>query len=105
MNRYIIEGGKKLEGEVCISGSKNAALPILAGTILNKKNTKLYNVPKIVDIKITLDILEQLGCKVHKNNGKIEISTRQMNKMEIPEDMMNKMRSTVIMAGAILRKI
>ena len=105
MYKYIIEGGKKLEGVVRISGSKNASLPIIAGTILSKKTTKLYNVPKIQDTKITLEILQQLGCKVHRNNGKIEINTRQMNKTEIPEEMMRKMRSTVIMAGAILREI
>ena len=102
MSSYIIDGGKKLEGEVLISGSKNASLPIIAGTILSGKVTRLYNVPKIQDTKITLEILQQLGCKVRKNNGKIEINTKQMNKTTIPEDMMNKMRSTVIMAGAIL---
>lgn len=103
MSYYIIEGGKKLEGEVIISGSKNASLPIIAGTILNKKNTKLYNIPKIKDTMITLEILQQLGCKVRRNNGKIEINTKQMNKTEIPEEMMKKMRSTIMMAGAILR--
>ena len=105
MSSFIIDGGKKLEGVVRISGSKNASLPIIAGTILNKKTTKLYNVPQISDTKITLEILKQLGCKVHKNGGKIEINTSKMNKFTIPEDMMNKMRSTVIMAGAILRKV
>ena len=103
MSEYIIEGGRKLEGEVNISGSKNASLPIIAGTILNKKITKLYNIPKIQDTIITLEILQQLGCKVRKNNGKIEINTREMNKTEIPEEMMKKMRSTIMMAGAILR--
>ena len=105
MDEYIIEGGKKLEGEISISGSKNASLPIIASTILNKRNSKLYNIPKIKDTMITLEILQQLGCKVRKNNGKIEINTKQMNKTEIPEEMMKQMRSTVILAGAILRKI
>ena len=102
MQNYILEGGRKLNGEVLISGSKNASLPIIAGTILSGKKTKLYNVPNILDTRITLEILQKLGCKVRKNNGKIEINTRQMNNTEIPEEMMNKMRSTVIMAGAIL---
>lgn len=51
MSSYIIEGGRRLEGEVEVSGSKNASLPILAATILNKGNTKLYNVPNIHDTK------------------------------------------------------
>jgi len=63
---YVIEGGKRLEGEVEISGSKNASLPILAGTILSGKETKLYNVPNIRDVQITLKILEEIGCKVKK---------------------------------------
>lgn len=102
MQSYVIEGGRKLNGVVSVSGSKNASLPIIAGTILSAKNTKLYNVPNIQDTRITLEILQKLGCKVRKNNGKIEINTRQMNKSEIPEDMMKKLRSSVIMAGAIL---
>ena len=102
MLTYIIEGGKKLEGTVSISGSKNASLPIIAGTILSGKTTKLYNVPNINDTQITLKILKILGCKVKKSAGKIEINTKQMNKTKIPEDLMHQMRSTVIMAGAIL---
>ena len=102
MKSYIIKGGKKLEGTVNISGSKNASLPIIAGTILSGKKIKLYNVPNISDTQITLKILENLGCNIKKNGGKIEINSNKMNKTNIPEDMMNKMRSTVIMAGAII---
>ena len=102
MLSYIIEGGKRLEGEVSVSGSKNASLPILASTILNAGTTKLYNVPEIRDTKITQEILKFLGCKVKKNKGKIEIDSKEMNKKEIPEHLMHQMRSTVILAGAIL---
>ena len=62
MSSYIIKGGTKLEGEVSVSGSKNASLPILAACILNGKVNKLYNVPDISDVRITLNILEDLGC-------------------------------------------
>lgn len=102
MPSYIIEGGRKLEGEITISGSKNASLPIIAGTILSAKTTRLYHVPNIHDTQITLKILKLLGCKVKKSHDKIEISTKQMSKTEIPEEMMRQMRSTVIMAGAII---
>ena len=102
MLSYIVEGGKKLTGEVNISGSKNASLPIIAGCILNENITRLYNVPNIHDTEITLKILQLLGCKVKKNNGKIEINTKRMNKKEIPEELMKQLRSTVIMAGAII---
>lgn len=101
-NCYIIEGGNRLNGEVEISGSKNASLPIIAGSILQSGITKLYNVPNIRDIGITLEILKLLGCKVKKGNGKIEINAKKINKCEIPEHLMRQMRSTVILAGAIL---
>ena len=70
MSCYIVEGGKKLEGSVKISGSKNAALPIIAATILNAGTTKLYNIPNIHDTQVTLKILKYLGCMVNKSNDK-----------------------------------
>jgi len=102
MASYIIEGGKKLEGEVTVSGSKNASLPIIATTILNPNITKLYNIPNIHDTQITLEILKYLGCKIKKNHGKIEVNSKNMTKKDIPEHLMNQMRSTVVLAGAIL---
>jgi UDP-N-acetylglucosamine 1-carboxyvinyltransferase len=56
MYEYIIKGGNRLHGETYISGSKNASLPILAATLISGKTTKLYNVPDIEDVKITLEI-------------------------------------------------
>lgn len=102
MKSYIVEGGKKLHGNVQISGSKNASLPILAATILSGSVSKLYNVPNISDTKITLQILKFLGCKIKQSDDKIEIDSRYMKKYDIPESLMRKMRSTVILAGAIL---
>ena len=102
MKSYIIEGGKKLNGTVKISGSKNASLPILAATILNGSVNRLYNVPSIEDTKITLQILKFLGCKIKQSDGKIEIDSRNIKKKEIPKSFMNKMRSTVVLAGAVL---
>lgn len=102
MKSYIIEGGKRLEGTVKISGSKNASLPILAATILNGNSNRLYNVPNIRDTKITLEILKLLGCKIKRNSGKIEINSKNITKTEIADNLMRKMRSTVILAGALL---
>ena len=102
MASYIIEGGKRLEGEVTVSGSKNASLPIIATTILNPNVTKLYNIPNIHDTQITLEILKYLGCKIKKNHGKIEVNSKNITKKEIPEHLMSQMRSTVVLAGAIL---
>ena len=104
MSKYIIKGGKKLEGEVEISGSKNAALPIIAATILNGGKTTLYNIPKIHDTEMMFEILKKIGGKVTKKTNKVIIDTSKINKYEIPEELMRQMRSSVIMAGALLGK-
>jgi UDP-N-acetylglucosamine 1-carboxyvinyltransferase len=102
MKSYIIEGGKRLSGSVNISGSKNSSLPILAASILGDGISKLYNVPNISDVDNTIEIIKKLGGKIKKNNGKIEIDCKDINKTEIPSNLMSKMRSSVILAGAIL---
>ena len=102
MSSFIIEGGTKLKGEVRISGSKNASLPIIAASILNGGKTTLYNVPNIHDTQITLKILKKLGCKIKKNKEKIEINSMYITQNEISENLMREMRSTVILAGALI---
>ncbi len=104
MSNYIIEGGKRVEGKVKISGSKNSSLPIIAATILNGGKTTLYNVPKIKDTEMMYEILKTLGAKVEKKNNKVVIDTSKIEKLEIPDDLMHKMRSSVILAGAMLGK-
>ena len=102
MSNYIIEGGRKLEGEIDISGSKNAALPIIAASILNKGIVEIENCSNIHDVKIMFNILQKLGCKVDRNNSTIIIDATNINNCEIPEDLMHEMRSSVIIVGALL---
>lgn len=102
MSEYIIKGGRKISGEVTISGSKNAALPIIAASILNKGKTTLYNVPNIHDTQMMFEILNKIGGKVTKKNNKVIIETSKINKYEIPEDLMRQMRSSVIFAGSLI---
>ena len=104
MLKYIIKGGKKLQGTVKISGSKNASLPIIAASILNGGKITLYNVPNIHDTQMMFEILKQLGCKVEKKNNKIIIDSSKINKYEIPENLMRQMRSSVILAGSLIGK-
>lgn len=104
MSKYIIEGGRKVEGRVKISGSKNSSLPIIAATILNGGKTTLYNVPEIKDTQMMYKILETLGAKVEKKNNKVIIDTSKIGRLEIPEELMHQMRSSVILAGAMLGK-
>ena len=102
MESYIIEGGQKLEGRVCISGSKNATLPIMAASILNCGTTTLYNVPDIYDVKIMINILENIGCRIYRNKDKVVIDARSVNDTVIPDFLMRQMRSSVMLVGAII---
>ena len=102
MSKFIIQGGKRLEGEIKISGSKNAALPIIAATVLIQGKTTLYNVPNIQDVQTMYEIIKDIGGKVTKKNNKIIIDTSKIHTYEIPENLMRKMRSSVILAGAII---
>ena len=104
MSSYIIEGGRKLQGEVRVSGSKNASLPIIAASILNEKKTTLYNVPNIEDTITTLEILKVLGCKVKRMNNKVQIDSSNIKTHEIPDKLMRELRSSVILAGAIIAR-
>lgn len=104
MYSYIIKGGKKLHGEVAISGSKNSSLPILAAAIISGKTTKLYNLPDIEDVKTTLKILEELGCKVKKDKNKVIINSKEIDNTIIPDELMRKLRSSVIIAGALIAR-
>ncbi len=104
MYKFVIKGGTKLDGETYVSGSKNASLPILAATIISGKTSKLYNVPEIEDVKTTLKILEELGCKVKKDKNKVIINSKDMNKTKISDELMRKLRSSVIIAGAIIAR-
>lgn len=97
MLSYIIEGGRKLEGVVEVSGSKNASLPILAACILSPKTT-LYNVPKIYDTEKTLQILQILNCKIKKSKTKIIIDSTKTEDVQIPDKLMRELRSSVILA-------
>jgi len=104
MSEYIIKGGKKVSGEVTISGSKNASLPIIAASILNAGKTTLYNVPNIHDTKMMFEILRKIGGTVTKKNNKVIIDTSKISQYEIPEDLMRQMRSSVILAGGLVGK-
>ena len=75
MQKLVVLGGKKLKGQIKISGSKNASLPILAATILSDQKIHLSNLPKVKDIETMLILLESLGSKIKLNSWLI-LSTR-----------------------------
>ena len=102
MSMFKIKGPNKIEGEVKISGSKNSSLPIIAACILNGGKSILYNVPNIKDTFEMFEILKDLGCKIRNKNNRVEIDSSNISKFEINKELMNKMRSSVIIAGALI---
>lgn len=102
MSQYIIEGGRRLEGELCIDGSKNAVLPIIAATLLCEDKVYLKKCPKIVDVKIMIEILEQLGCKIEWQEQTLIIDTHELTTYALNERLVKKMRSSIILLGALM---
>ncbi len=101
MNRYKIEGGHKLHGTIKVHGSKNAALPILAATIINSGKSVIHNCPDLSDIQSTIEILEILGCKVDFSNGDLTVDSGGVVPCDIPSCVMSKTRSSTVFAGAL----
>ena len=80
MHRFIVHGGNRLEGEVTISGAKNAAVAILPATILSDDVCRIENIPQISDVSVSLRILYEIGAKVRMVNATtVEIDTRHIN--------------------------
>ncbi len=102
MSKYIIHGGKRLEGELHVDASKNAVLPIIAATILSGNTTYLYNCPKILDVESMIEILQQLGCNIKWDNKTLIIDTSSIQSYDISEQLVRKMRSSIILLGAII---
>lgn len=104
MSKLMIDGGRRLQGEVKVQGSKNSTLPILAATILCSDESVLYNCPCLSDIDTSLDILRYLGCKASRHGHTLVINTEDMSVDTIPDSLMRKMRSSIIFLGAMLSR-
>jgi len=102
MSSIKVVGGEQLKGEVKIQGSKNAALPILAATILNKGINRLCNCPKILDVFHMIKILEDLGCKTLWEGDTLVVDTSSPISTIVSEDYVRKMRCSILFLGALL---
>jgi UDP-N-acetylglucosamine 1-carboxyvinyltransferase len=97
-----IVGEKQLNGEVNIQGSKNAVLPILAATVLVNGISKINRCPKILDVFHMIKILEAIGCIVKWEESSVIVDTRSIHTTIVPEELVRKMRSSIILMGAML---
>lgn len=104
MEKLVIEGGQRLKGSISVSGSKNAALPILFATILCSGETRLGNVPALRDINTTLRLLNTLGCDSEKGVDKVSVRPGRLAP-EAPYELVRTMRASALCLGPLLARI
>lgn len=105
MEKFVIKGGKPLEGEVVISGAKNAAVAILPATILAAGKCVIENLPAIRDVTVSLEILSALGAEIRMlNRNTYEIDTTHLTGTEVPDELSRQMRASYYFLGALLSR-
>ncbi len=104
MQKFIIEGGKRLSGELKLQGSKNSSLPIMAAAMLAQGESVLKNCPKLTDVYSASRILNVLGCKCSVSDT-VVINSEGISGTEIPESLMREMRSSIMFMGAMLGRL
>ncbi|MBB6677317.1 UDP-N-acetylglucosamine 1-carboxyvinyltransferase [Cohnella lubricantis] len=104
MDKLVIEGGKPLSGTIRIHGAKNAALPILAASMLAEEAVTIRNVPRLLDIEVMLHILQDLGCKTNQTDDQVTVDSSKAFSSHVPEHLMRQMRSSVFLMGPLLAR-
>ena len=104
MQKLEVLGANKLKGQIDISGSKNASLPILAATLLSSKKIYLNNLPKVKDIETMINLLQSLGSKVKFENKKLIIDNSKQQKKIASYSLMKTMRAGILVLGPLLAK-
>lgn len=102
--RYRIQGGIPLMGDVTISGSKNAALPLLAGSVVCSGVSVFHNVPRLSDIETMISILKFLGAKVSFIDNTVTVDATKLNNQPIPHDLVSKLRGSIVLLGPLLAR-
>jgi len=105
-DKYRITGGESLKGEVSIGGAKNAVLKLLAASILVKGSTKIYNVPRLTDVEIMLNVLTDLGanCIYNKAEKSVIIDAGNITSITAKYELVSKMRASFIILGALMSR-
>ncbi|MCL2634509.1 MAG: UDP-N-acetylglucosamine 1-carboxyvinyltransferase [Oscillospiraceae bacterium] len=100
--KLIIEGGRRLEGEIAVQGAKNSVLPLLAAAVLCKGTAVLHNCPRLSDADAALRILNCLDCKCSREMSTVTVNAERMTSNEVSTQLMREMRSSIFFLGAIL---
>lgn len=101
---FVVQGGRRLEGTLRVDGAKNAALPILAASVLTEDAVHLTGVPDILDVRRMGDILQILGCDVQHTGGTYRVCAQSMHKSEMPDALSKQIRSSIFLLGPILSR-
>lgn len=105
MDKLIINGGKPLQGEVLISGAKNAALPIMAATILANDNVTISNVPHLKDVTTMMELLGQLGAQlIIDEKMNVQVDASHINEFVAPYELVKTMRASILVLGPLLTR-
>ncbi len=106
MESFIVQGGKPLKGEIEVRGAKNAAMPILAATLLTKEPSIIDNLPLIEDVRRFLEIIESLGCKVEwLGKRKVKITPQKLNLKNLNQSLVKKLRASVLLIAPLLHRL
>ena len=105
MDKLIIEGAQKLHGEIRISGAKNAALPLIAATLLTPGWHTIHNVPDLRDTRTILALLETLGAETKREGRTLLINTDSLNDFEASYDLVKTMRASILVLGPLLARL
>jgi UDP-N-acetylglucosamine 1-carboxyvinyltransferase len=104
MDKLLIQGGKRLNGDIAISGAKNAALPILCAGLLTSGDLQLSNVPHLHDVSTMLKLLGQTGLKVSQDGDRVVLNGGAIDKLEAPYEMVKTMRASILVLGPLLAR-
>ena len=104
MDKFVINGGARLKGKVTVSGSKNAALPILAAALLAEGESVIHDVPELEDISAMIDLLRDLGTDVTREGRTLRLCVRDESNVHAPYERVRKMRASICVLGPLLAK-
>lgn len=100
--KLVINGGRRLEGELSVHGAKNSALPLLSAAVLAHGESILHNCPALTDVDTACRILSCLGCRCSRSGDTVCVDASNVTGSEIPENLMREMRSSIVFLGAVL---
>ena len=104
MDKIVIRGGRRLKGEVLVEGAKNAALPVLLAALLTPERCTFRNVPAVVDVRTTLQLLSDLGVRVEESEGSIHVQAERLARLEAQYDLVKTMRASFLALGPLLAR-